>query len=164
MTNKIINPWGIFYADGQAQEHVDNKDITLAHLKGTQFLAYTEPFEPIKLTQDDVGRIEAITNINNLGEWYNILSLNDDQIAFLYLHRGNWHDFVEMPEKKYYLISKDAEAIGNNDKYLNVDMAGEEAPYFYSENETGDWKTQFTQTEIDELGDRIKNLRKEAVK
>ncbi|EJN93101.1 hypothetical protein [Oenococcus oeni] len=91
--------------------------------------------------------------------------LSDEKTAFLLLYRNNWCDFVEIePEKKYYLISADLENIGKEDKYLNIDKSGVIAPIFASKNEWGGWQTQFTQAEIDELGDKVSGLRKEEVK
>lgn len=165
MTNKIKYPWLALDNDGLIDKTEDNKDLARKSMSEDGFLAYAEPFEPIKITKDDVGKIDkTITNINNLGEWYNLLGLSDDQIAFLFLHRANWRDFVEIDsEKKYYLISTDAEKISLSDKILVQTPLGFSFCDIENSTDRLHHKTQFTQAEIDELGSKVSGLRKEEV-
>lgn len=81
------------------------------------------------------------------------------------MHRFNWRDFVEVvSEKKYYLISQDAEKIGEDTlKYLNYEKAYH-SMYFGSSISENGWQTQFTQAQIDELANKVSGLRKEEVK
>ncbi|MDN6899555.1 hypothetical protein [Oenococcus sicerae] len=172
MTNKIKYPWLVmndlgvedtYFNVRSAKYDIKDNPNTHDEAVGKSFLAYAEPFEPIKLTQDDAGQIESIANKNSLKAWYENLGLLDYQIAFLYLHRNNWRDFVEIePEKKYYLISEDIENVGNKYKFLNRYQNGKFS--FDTKYENDLHKTKFTQAEIDEFGDRVKNLRKEEVK
>ncbi|OIL58322.1 hypothetical protein ATX23_09450 [Oenococcus oeni] len=169
MTDKIKYPWLAVGNDGLVDNIEDNKDLARKSMSEDGFLAYAEPFEPIKITKAQAEIVKYDANcqyslsmlIQDLQQY-----LSDKDIAFLFLHRNNWRDFVEIePEKKYYLISRDLENIGQNkNKYFNIDKSGVIAPIFSDNNEVDNFQTQFTQAEIDKLGDKVSGLRKEEVK
>lgn len=70
MTNKIRYPWEIFDKYGLFNCAKSDKISAKMLMHADDFIAYAEPFEPIKITKDDVGQIEAIANKNSLKPWY----------------------------------------------------------------------------------------------